>query len=95
MQRPTRNIAWFFVLPALSVLVFSVVLPIMSVVNSSVQDVFAGNTYIWIGTHWFEKVLGSSEFHATLARSGLYSALVLCIEIPLGVFIAHRMPKSG
>lgn len=74
---------------------FSFVLPFMAVVNFSVQDVFAGNNFVWAGAHWFERMLGSSEFWATLGRTFLYAALVILIEVPLGIWIALNMPRSG
>lgn len=84
-----------YTLPALAVLMFAVFIPIMVVVNYSVQDVFSGNFFIWAGATWFEKTLTSSAFWATLGRSALYTSLVIAIEIPLGVFIALKIPKSG
>jgi len=89
------NSGLLYTLPALAVLLFVVFIPIMVVVNYSVQDVFSGNIFIWAGATWFEKTLNSSEFWATLGRSGLYTSLVIAIEIPLGVFIALKIPKSG
>jgi len=94
-RRFTINPGWLFVLPALAVLAVSVIIPIMAVVNYSVQDVFAGNNFFWAGSIWFEKTLRSPEFQATLLRSGAFSALVLMIEVPLGIYIALRMPRSG
>lgn len=92
----TRGITGLiYTLPALAILMFTVFIPIMVVVNYSIQDVFSGNFFIWVGPIWFEKILTSSEFWATLGRSALYTTLVIAIEIPLGVFIALKMPKSG
>lgn len=95
LDRPHRNKALLFVLPALCVLTFSFVVPFMVVVNYSVHDVFAGNNFVWAGTRWFEQIMGSSEFWTTLGRTFLYAALVITIELPLGVWIALNMPRSG
>jgi len=95
MSRANDNSGFLYMLPALLVLMFVVAIPIMVVVNYSVQDVFSGNIFIWAGSAWFEKTLKSTEFWATLGRSALYSSLVIAIEIPLGVFIALKIPKSG
>jgi glycerol transport system permease protein len=65
------------------------------VVYYSLHDTFGGNSFIWVGADWFERILVSSEFHAALARSLGFSALALAIEIPLGIFIALRMPTRG
>jgi len=61
----------------------------------SFHDSFAGNLYFWVGTHWYQQVLTSPEFFNSLARTFGYSTLVLLIEIPLGIFIALRMPARG
>ena len=71
------------------------VLPMMIVAYYSVHDTFAGNSFIWVGADWFFQVLASPDFRWALARSIGFSALVLTIQIPLGVFIALRMPASG
>lgn len=95
MTRPHRNKAIFFVLPALIILLFSFVLPFMAVVNFSVHDVFAGNNFVWAGAHWFEQIMGSTAFWTTLGRTFLYAVLVIAIEVPLGVWIALNLPRSG
>jgi len=95
MDRPHRNKALLFVLPALIILMFSFVVPFMAVVNFSFHDVFAGNNFVWAGTHWFQQIMGSPEFWTTLGRTFLYAALVIAIEVPLGVWIALNLPRSG
>lgn len=82
-------------MPAVAVLIFSFAVPILTVVNYSVHDVFSGNFFVWAGPHWYQKILGSAEFWATLGRTFLYAGLVIAIEIPLGVWIALNMPRSG
>ena len=44
---------------------------------------------------WFEQVLHSERFHAALGRQFLFTAIILLIEIPLGVAIALAMPRRG
>jgi glycerol transport system permease protein len=101
LQKPLRmkqnksSAGLLYTLPALTILMAIVFIPIMVVVNYSVQDVFSGNFFLWAGPIWFEKTLRSVEFWQTLGRSALYSTLVIAIEIPLGVFIALKIPKSG
>ncbi len=95
MHRPHWNKAVLFVLPALAILMFSFVLPFMAVVNFSVHDVFAGNNFVWAGMRWYAQIMGASDFWATLGRTLLYAALVILIELPLGVWIALNMPRSG
>ncbi len=92
----TRNEkAWFLVLPVLILVAFSAVIPLMTVVNYSVQDTFGNNVFFWNGIAWFEEILTSERIHAALGRQFLFSAIILAIEIPLGVFIALNMPKKG
>jgi len=64
-------------------------------VNYSVQDTFGNNEFFWNGTEWFREVLESDRFWGALVRNFLFSATVLAIEIPLGVFVALNMPRKG
>ena len=93
--KPVHQRAWLWVMPALLLLVLCAALPVMTVINYSLQDVFAGDQFIWVGTQWYQQTLASSEFHNSLLRSLLYSAIVLAIEIPLGIWIAIKMPPRG
>ncbi|MGF7159254.1 glycerol transport system permease protein [Rhodoligotrophos appendicifer] len=95
MDRTPNNFAWFMVLPMLLLVAFSAVIPLMTVVNYSVQDTFGNNEFFWAGTEWFEELLHSSRFHEALMRNLIFSAIVLAIEIPLGIAIALTMPRQG
>ena len=94
-HKPYQNLGLLFVLPAVLILVFSFFLPIIAVINFSVQDVFSGNNFFWAGERWFEQILGSTVFWQTFGRTVLYSLLAIAIEVPLGLWIALNMPKSG
>jgi glycerol transport system permease protein len=89
------NRAWLLVLPVVVLVGFSAVIPLMTVVNYSVQDSFGNNEFFWVGTEWFEELLQSERFHNALGRNLLFSAIVLAIEIPLGIAIALAMPRRG
>ncbi len=95
MDKPVNNRAWFLVLPVLALVAFSAVLPLMTVVNYSIQDTFGNNQFFWAGLEWFEDVINSDRIRAALGRQILFSAIILAIEIPLGIFIALNMPKKG
>ncbi|MDQ1899071.1 sugar ABC transporter permease [Paracoccus sp. WLY502] len=95
MDKPVNNRAWFLVLPVLVIVAFSAVIPLMTVVNYSVQDTFGNNQFFWNGLGWFQDVLESDRIRAALGRQLLFSAIILAIEIPLGIFIALNMPKRG
>ena len=94
-MKPQNNGAWFLVLPVLVLVAFSAIIPLMTVVNYSVQDIFGPNERFWVGTEWFTEVLADKRLHEALWRQFLFSGLVLLIEIPLGVLIALAMPKKG
>jgi len=95
MDKTLNNRAWFMVLPVLLVVAMNAVVPLMTVVNYSVQDTFGDNLFFWEGTRWFSQVLHSERFHAALLRQFSFTAIILVIEIPLGVAIALAMPRSG
>ncbi len=95
MEKSWNNRAWFLVLPVLVLVAFSAVIPLMTVVNYSVQDTFGNNQFFWAGTQWFEEILSSDRFWNALGRNLVFSGIILAIEIPLGIFIALKMPKSG
>jgi glycerol transport system permease protein len=82
-------------LPALLVMLVSGVVPAAFVAYYSVHDTFAGNSFVWVGADWYVSVLSSREFWWALARSMGFAALVLLIQVPLGIYIALRMPPSG
>lgn len=94
-MKTQNNKAWFFVLPVLLLVAISAIIPLMTVVNYSVQDSFGNNEFFWVGTEWFQELLVSERFHNALQRTLLFSSLVLLIEIPLGIAIALAMPRKG
>ncbi|TGD61731.1 sugar ABC transporter permease [Tabrizicola sp. WMC-M-20] len=95
MIKTQNNKAWFLVLPVLVVVAFSAVLPLMTVVNYAMNDTFGNNQFFWVGLEWFEEMVTSSRLHDALGRQILFSAIILSIEVPLGIYIALNMPKSG
>jgi glycerol transport system permease protein len=95
MGKTWNNKAWFMVLPAFIVVALSAIIPMMTVVNYSVQDTFGNNEFFWAGTDWFKEVLASERFWGALGRNFAFSVIILLIEIPLGVFIALNMPRKG
>ena len=93
--KTVNNKAWWLVAPVFLLVAFNALIPLMTVVNYSVQETFGDNVFTWAGVTWFEQVLNSERFHAALGRQILFSAIVLAIEIPLGLAIALTMPRSG
>jgi glycerol transport system permease protein len=90
-----NNRAWFMVLPVLVLVAFNALVPLMTVVNYSVQETFGNNLFLWAGLKWFQDIMTSDRFHAALGRQILFTLTILLIEIPLGVAIALAMPKKG
>jgi len=95
MDKTWNNKAWFLVLPVLVLVAFTAVIPLMTVVNYSVQDTFGNNVFFWAGTEWFEELLSSNRFWEAMVRNLIFSFIILAIEVPLGIFIALNMPKKG
>jgi len=87
--------AWLLVLPMVLLVAFNAVVPLMTVVNYSVQETFGENIFFFEGVKWFEQILHSKRFHESLQRQLLYTAIVLVLEVPLGVAIALAMPRRG
>ncbi|MFZ0849606.1 MAG: sugar ABC transporter permease [Hyphomicrobiaceae bacterium] len=96
MESKTHNqMGWLFVLPVVVLVAFNAIIPLMAVVNYSVQETFGNNMFFFEGVKWFEQVLHSDRFHAALGRQLIFSGIILVIEVPLGVAIALAMPRRG
>ncbi len=95
MRKTVNQRAWLFILPVLVLVAFNAILPLMTVVNYSVQETFGNNEFFWAGLIWFEQVIGSPRFHDSLIRQLIFTFSILAIEIPLGVIIALAMPRKG
>jgi glycerol transport system permease protein len=100
MTKIINNRAWLFVLPVFAIVAFSAVLPLMTVVNYSVQDTFGNNQFFWNGIGWFQELLDPSsqlgeQFLSSLLRTLLFSFIILLIEVPLGIAVALSMPREG
>ncbi len=95
MSKTWNNGAWIMVLPVLLLVAFNAVIPLMTVVNYSVQETFGNNLFFFEGVKWYQEVLASERFHAALLRQFVFTGLILLIEIPLGVAVALSMPRRG
>lgn len=95
MNKWQSNKAWFLILPVFLIVAFSAIMPLMTVVNYSVQDIFGPDQRFFVGAEWFKEVLSDSRLHEALLRQLTFSGLVLLIEIPLGIMIGLAMPKKG
>ncbi|MGK9063941.1 carbohydrate ABC transporter permease [Stutzerimonas chloritidismutans] len=95
MNKVQDNRAWWLVLPVFLLVAFSAVLPMMTVVNYSVQDIFDASTSFFVGADWYRQILNDPRLHDSLLRQFIFSACVLLIEIPLGIAVALTMPTRG
>ena len=93
--KPVNQKAWWLVLPVVVCVAFSAVLPLMTVVNYSLQDIISPEQRVFVGTEWFTSVMRDEDLHAALWRQLTFSLAVLAIEIPLGIMLALSMPAKG
>jgi glycerol transport system permease protein len=90
-----NNRAWFLILPVIICVAFSAIMPLMTIVNYSVQDIISPTQKVFVGMEWFKAVMRDRELHGALYRQLIFSLSVLTIQLPLGVLIALTMPKEG
>lgn len=95
MHKIPNNKAWWLVLPMFLLVAFSAIIPLMTVVNYSLQDIFDQNTAYFVGVEWYQEVLRDTRLHDSLLRQFGFSFSVLLIEIPLGIAVALMMPTRG
>jgi len=95
MIKPVNQKAWWLVLPVVICVAFSAILPLMTVVNYSVQDIISPERRVFVGTEWFVSVLRDEELHSAMVRQLIYSFAVLAVEVPLGIALALAMPVAG
>ncbi len=99
-DKTVDNRGWLFVLPVLAFVLFSSLIPVITVVNYSVQDSMGQNNFFWNGATWFQNLLDpttdiGARFAGALVRNFIFSIVILAIEIPLGIAVALCIPKSG
>ncbi|PNY79712.1 carbohydrate ABC transporter permease [Deinococcus koreensis] len=95
MLKPRNNRAWFLVLPVVLSVAFSAIIPLMTVINYSVQDIISPTQKVFVGLDWFREVLRDPQLHGAFGRQLLFTLVVLAIEIPLGIMIALSLPARG
>ena len=66
--KPVNQKAWFLILPVLLCVAFSAVLPLMTVVNYSVQDILSPTQKVFVGLEWFREVMQDPDLHGALLR---------------------------
>jgi glycerol transport system permease protein len=94
-MKPINQNARLLILPVVLCVAFSAILPLMTVVNYSVQDIISPERRVFVGTEWFKMVMRDPELHEALLRQVVFSLAVLLVEVPLGIALALSMPASG
>ncbi|ARP94184.1 carbohydrate ABC transporter permease [Bordetella genomosp. 13] len=94
-MKPINQKAWLLILPVVVCVAFSAILPLMTIVNYSVQDIISPERRVFVGTEWFASVLQDEELHSALWRQVGFSLAVLAVEIPLGILLGLCMPAHG
>ena len=89
-MKPVNQKAWLLILPVVLCVAFSAVLPLMTVVNYSVQDIISPERRIFVGTEWFKAVMRDDDLQGALLRQVTFSIAVLLIQIPLGFYMAAQ-----
>lgn len=95
MDKIQDNRAWLLVLPVFVIVAFSAIIPLMTVVNYSFQDIFGPGEAYWAGLDWYRQVLADRQLHDAALRQLTFSVAVLVIQIPLGIALALAMPAKG
>ena len=93
--RKKNNKAWFLVAPVVLVVAFTAIIPLMAVANYSLQDIQGADNRLFVGLDFFKKVATDPNIQEAFGRNLLLSAQILFIQIPLGIFLARLMPRSG
>jgi glycerol transport system permease protein len=93
--KPVNQRAWWFVLPVLISVAFSALIPLMTIVNYSVQDILGPDQAVFVGMEWYKEILRDPDLHGALYRQLVFTGAVLAIEIPLGIALALAIPERG
>ncbi len=90
-----QYLPWVLLLPAAAIMLLVGAIPLGIVLHYSLHDIFTLGSRSWVGGQWYLDLLGSRRFYESLLRSLGFSALVICIQFPLGIAIALLTPRSG
>jgi glycerol transport system permease protein len=90
-----NNRAWFLVLPVVFVVAFTAIIPLMAVANYSLQDIQGASNRLFVGLDFFKRVATDPNIQDAFVRNLNLSGQILFIQIPLGIFLARLMPRSG
>jgi ABC-type sugar transport system permease subunit len=89
MEKWQNQRAWFLVMPVVLLVAFNALIPLMTVVNYSVQDIFDSTHRLFVGTEWYRETLLNTRLQNALLRQLVFSGLVLLTNrmAPAAVFL--------
>jgi glycerol transport system permease protein len=90
-----RRKVFFLLAPAIVLMVAVSIVPLLTVLNYSQHDLFAGSIAGFVGLENYKAVFSDGGFMASAGRQFAFTFLVLLIEIPLGIALALTMPRKG
>lgn len=90
-----NNRGWLFLIPTIIVMSISAFIPLMTVINYSLHTIFAGSAAEFVGVSNYVQVLQDPDFQGALLRQLVFTFFVIVVQIPLGILIAHLLPKEG
>ena len=80
--RPINNRAWLFVLPVLAFVLFSSIIPVMTVVNYSIQELDGGEQFLLERRRMVSRPSGSKHRNRRAIRRGAVSYARLLPHMP-------------
>ncbi len=81
-------------MPAVLLLIATGVFPLGLVFYYSTHENF-GSQFFFVGTQWYSQALLLSDFPSNVLRSLMFSCFALAVEMPLGLWVALRLPREG
>jgi len=96
-MKPVNQKAWLLILPVVICVAFSAILPLMTVVNYSVQDIISPERRVFVGTEWFKSVMRDEELIEALIARGFRIAVESNGTLPAtaGIDWLCISPKAG
>ena len=94
VTKEQRNDAWLLIMPAVSLLAFIGLVPLIAVFNYAFFDIFTLRDRFWVGSEWFAELVTEPDLYWSLLRSVFFSCLVILVQFPLGIGIAMLLPRN-
>ena len=92
-RRETSTV--LFLLPTLIVMIGVGIVPLMTVVNYSLHILFSGTLPHFNGLQNYYQALRDPAFMNAIGKQFLFTALILVIQMPLGVALGMALPEKG